>query len=285
MGVILNIKREFCLDINGLTIAGVAHGDPENPPLLALHGWLDNAASFDLLASHLSDRYLLAIDFIGHGKSSHRPEKTAYYIWENIADLQLVIDALCLERIDIVAHSMGAGIAMLFAASFPEKVGRLFLIDGIAPQRYLAEELPQLMAKAVRHKVRAVERKPKAYADLSTMIAARAKGRFPVSLDAAKLLVDRGSRCEAGDYYWSSDPALLLPSLLRMDTHQVTAFLQQVKAPVFVYLGDQGLMNETWEEYFKLVTDIQVSIFKGNHHLHMDSAGAKEISRAMLRIL
>ena len=56
-----------------MKIGALAFGDKKNPPILALHGWLDNAASFARLAPLLKEYYVISIDFPGHGKSDHYP--------------------------------------------------------------------------------------------------------------------------------------------------------------------------------------------------------------------
>ena len=64
--------NEITLKIPGFSIAGLTLGKPENPPILALHGWLDNANSFAPLAPYLQHNfYLIAVDLPGHGHSSH----------------------------------------------------------------------------------------------------------------------------------------------------------------------------------------------------------------------
>lgn len=69
------IKREsseLSWQINGLNLCGLSWGTPDLPPLLMLHGWLDNAASFALLAPLMKGYYVVAIDLTGHGKSDRR---------------------------------------------------------------------------------------------------------------------------------------------------------------------------------------------------------------------
>ena len=274
----MNIKREFSLDINGITVAGIAYGNSQNAPLLALHGWLDNAASFEQLAKELPERHVLAIDFVGHGKSSHRDANASYYIWDNVVDLNNVLDALKLEQVDIVGHSMGASIAMMFAACFPEKVKQLYLIEGIAPLNYATQELPQLMRKAIRQRVKAQNRQARGYRCFDQMVEARVNGRFPVSINAARLLVERGSVKRGEDFFWSSDPALLLPSINRMNETQIMAFLEQVDVPVIVFLGEDGLRSDLWNQYFEKIKTLKVEVFSGNHHLHVYPCGARKIA-------
>ena len=63
--------REFTLDIPSGRIAGLRGGAANAPNVLALHGWLDNAASFVPLAAHLDGIELVAVDLPGHGRSAH----------------------------------------------------------------------------------------------------------------------------------------------------------------------------------------------------------------------
>jgi len=278
----LNKKREFSLNFNDLLMAGVVFGDDNAVPVLALHGWLDNAESFSMLAPKLTDRKVIALDFIGHGKSSHRDASQPYYIWDNVADVCCALDELGFDKIDIMGHSMGASVAMLFAACFPERVGQLYLIEGLAPLSYPANELPQLMAKAIRKRMTVKGRQAHPQKDLFKLIAARANGRFPLSLYAAKLLVERGVTKMSDGYRWSSDPALLLPSINRMDEAQIIAFLQSLKVSVSLYLADEGLVDDQWRKYFDYVPKLHIYTFSGNHHLHLQERGAAQIAKAVL---
>jgi len=72
--------RELELELPHLRLAAQVWGDPLLPRLLALHGWLDNAASFDRLAPLLCEHFhIVALDLPGHGRSGHRPPGTWYH--------------------------------------------------------------------------------------------------------------------------------------------------------------------------------------------------------------
>ena len=110
--------REFHLDIPIGRIAGLRnHGD--GPRVLALHGWLDNAASFIPLAQHLHGIDLVAIDQPGHGRSAHLPPGTDYSFVGALNAVLDVADALGWDRFALLGHSMGAGIGSILAASLP----------------------------------------------------------------------------------------------------------------------------------------------------------------------
>lgn len=270
-------KTEFSLKINNMQMQGLVFGEAQKKPILALHGWLDNAASFELLAAQIQSRKIIALDLAGHGRSSHRPLDQSYYIWDNVTDIYRVMQALSIEKIDLIGHSLGASIAMLFAACFPEKVDKLFLIDGGAPLVCSTAKLPAKMAVAIRQRAKDRSGIVKCYPNIQSMVDARANSRFPVSQTASKLLVTRGAREAAGGYCWSTDPALLLPSIKRLSQLEIEVFLKAVKSPVHIYLADQGLSHDRWQPYFSLFENKKITTLVGNHHLHMQQSGAKEI--------
>src|SRR3989338_8312729 len=107
--------------------------DPSNthPPLLALHGWLDNAASFSLLAPLLAEHRIIALDFFGHGHSDHLSKDAVYHMFIYVQQIYDVMLQLQLKEVHFVAHSMGGGVACLFAAMFPQMVKSLVLIESL----------------------------------------------------------------------------------------------------------------------------------------------------------
>lgn len=102
-----------------------AHG----PPLIFAHGITANAFCFQAMADALSNDFrVYAYDLRGRGDSD-KPE-TGYSIPIHAQDLAEIIDALELDRPVVVGHSLGAFIAQQFAATYPEKLSKLILIDG-----------------------------------------------------------------------------------------------------------------------------------------------------------
>ena len=117
-----------------------SHAQPgPGPPTtwLALHGWLDNAATFDRLAPLLISRCpnlsLVCLDYPGHGLSSHLGSGQMYHFLESVRYTHSVLTHLRLPRVGLIGHSMGAAKASLFAATFPDMVESLVMIDLIKP--------------------------------------------------------------------------------------------------------------------------------------------------------
>ena len=123
--------RELAIDTPLGRIAGLHAGMPGAPRVLALHGWLDNAASFLPLAPFLDGIELVAIDMPGHGRSAHLPAGADYAFAGALANLLDVADTLGWDRFGLLGHSMGGAIASLLAAACPERVTRLLAIDAI----------------------------------------------------------------------------------------------------------------------------------------------------------
>lgn len=272
--------EELRFEVNGRLMAARAVGPATGTPVLALHGWLDNAASFRALEPLLDGVRLVCLDLMGHGFSSHRPESVPYYIWDNVADVVAVADELGWEQFHLLGHSMGAGISSLLAGAMPERVLSLVLIEGLAPQTDSPEELPAKMAQAIRRHQRP-ERNPRYYASIEEAVQARMKGRFPVGEQAARWLVERSIVNTSRGFCWRSDSALILPSVLRLSEDQVRAFLVAISAPVLLILGDQGIANDRLESRAQTIRQLQRMTLPGNHHLHMDPEPAEQIVQAI----
>jgi pimeloyl-ACP methyl ester carboxylesterase len=268
-----------------MQLAGQSWGDSRAEPVIALHGWLDNAASFNWLAPRLSDYYVLAPDLAGHGLSDHRPAATPYYIWDNLADLLALADQQGLSSFHLLGHSMGAGIAALLAAVAPERVRSLVLLDGLAPMTTAAEQAPAQMAQALRQRSRIGTRHVKHYASFDEAVTARARSRFPVPHAAAEALVERALSPSPAGWKWHTDPCLILPSVLRLTEAQVCEFLKLIKAPTLLCLAEQGIATSQTHKLAACVESIQVEYLPGSHHFHLEAGTVDSLAAHILQHL
>ena len=94
--------EEVRLSLPHIELAAHLYGPEDGAPVLALHGWLDNAASFARLAPRLAGLRIVALDFAGHGHSEHRPAGAGYALWDYAYDVLQV------------AEQFGCGKAYLF---------------------------------------------------------------------------------------------------------------------------------------------------------------------------
>lgn len=261
---------EIQFQVYGQTLAAL-RWEGEGEPILALHGWLDNAASFLPLAGHLG-RPLVALDFSGHGHSEHRPDEAATHLVDHVRDVRAVADQLGWGRFTLMGHSMGAGVACLFSAACPEYVSRLVLIEGLGPPTTQPEEVASTLRKALDDmNAHASKRKP-VYADIADAIEARTRGFGGLSHEASALLVERGVVPVSGGWTWRSDSRLRLTSSLRLTEQQVEGFLRAIEAPVCLVMGEQGMGGSgMFEHRLEWLNRVEVVRLPGRHHLHMES--------------
>ena len=196
-------------------LTALRSGNPEGPKLLALHGWLDNAASFIPLQPHLSDFDLVALDLPGHGGSAHRARGYDYVFVDWIHDVLDALESLGWQRAHLLGHSMGGAIATMVAAGAPERVERMVLIEALGPISGAAEDAGARLRQAVAaHRALDLDKSPRVIASVDAAVAARlAVSKMEPA--CARLIVERNLRQVEGGYAWRSDPRLTLPGHLR----------------------------------------------------------------------
>lgn len=272
--------REMIWPLRHLALAGLhwrAKSHSSKPPVLMIHGWLDNALSFARLAPVLArDRDVYAIDLAGHGHSGQRPPGQGYALTDYIADLAELVEAYFrgnddFSQPDLVGHSLGGIIALVYAAAFPERAGRLVMIDSLGPlTRSPSEVIPQLR-KAITKRM-AGSGSPVVYGSIEQAAKAREGGMIPLSHEAAMALVPRNLRKVAGGYGWSTDAGLRHPSMMMMDEVQVAGCLQQVRTPTRCIRAEQGLLASRPELIARadLIAGLDIVSLPGGHHCHLD---------------
>lgn len=263
---------ELTFKIDGLHFAAQEWGEKGQLPVLALHGWLDNSASFIALAAKLKNIHLVAIDMAGHGKSSHRHGVAPYNIWEDVAEIFAIADHLGWQKFALLGHSRGGIIATIAAGTFPNRITHLALIEGVMPEPTLAEDAPKQLALSIKGVKTQSEKPLSLYPDLAKAIAARERGMFPLSYSAAKALTERGLKAISGGFCWSTDQRLLAPSAVKYLPEQMAAFIQKINAPIKLILAKDGMLKffPSYVTYLKAFSQIEIYMLPGSHHLHME---------------
>lgn len=273
-------------EVHGLSMAGLAWGDPKASPVLCLHGWLDNAASFAVLAPLLQNHYLVAPDLTGHGRSDRRSADATYQIWDDLPEVLGIVQALGWEQFSLLGHSRGAIIGSLFAASFPDRVGRMVMLDAVGPEPVADNLFPSQMRKFLDEKTPLLLRENRFFADLDEAAAAREKGGM--TRDAARLIAERNLRpCDQG-YTWTTDPRLRGASAVKLTPGQVDATLGALSMPTLLLLAEQG-HGGRHEAMFQLaqraIPKLQTAYLPGGHHFHMELPEVQAVAEKILEFL
>ncbi|WMJ71024.1 alpha/beta hydrolase [Stenotrophomonas sp. 24(2023)] len=262
--------QPFELQVAGARACGLRRPGP-GPRVLALHGWLDNAASFVPLAPHLPGPDLVLLDLPGHGHSAHLPAGASYTTQAAICHVLDVADALGWERFTLLGHSMGAGIASLTAA-VSDRIERLIAIEALGGLRGPEEETAQRLRDHVQSSRALARKQLRVFPDLAAPIRARMMAN-QLSEASARLLVERGVEPVDGGYRWCSDPRLMLPTAIRLSEAQIDNLLQAIACPVQVIYATPAqpyYPEPLRSERLRHLRDGRVAVFPGNHHLHME---------------
>ncbi|MCA1714654.1 MAG: alpha/beta hydrolase [Gammaproteobacteria bacterium] len=274
------------LDTASGRLAGLRFGTPAGAPVLALHGWLDNAASFVPLAAQLDGLDLVALDLPGHGASMHLPPGVEYSLAGTVHAVLDAADTLGWDRFAVLGHSMGAAIGSILAAAAPQRITRLVAIEALGA---LADD-PTRTALRLRESVAArralAGKRLRVFPELEAAVRARMQANG-LSEAVARLLVVRGVTPVADGYVWSSDPRLTVTTAVRMTEAQIDDLLRHVECPVRVIYADpaQSYFPEPLRrERAALLPRGGLIVIAGGHHLHMeDPAGVAAAIADFLR--
>uniref|UniRef100_A0A8C9DIQ0 Serine hydrolase like 2 n=1 Tax=Prolemur simus TaxID=1328070 RepID=A0A8C9DIQ0_PROSS len=270
-------------------IAAKTWGFPQGPPVLCLHGWLDNANSFNRLIPLLpQDFHYVAMDFGGHGLSSHYSPGFPYYHHNFVCEVRRVMEAMKWNRFSIMGHSFGGTVAGMFSCMFPEMVDKLILLDSV-PFIVDSNEMENLVTykrRAIEHvlQVEALQ-KPPSVVSLKEMIQGFMKNR-PMNEDCAEIILQRGTTKVGSGVMLNRDRrvAWLENSFDFISKELYVHAIQKLQAHVLLLKPTEGFSdlrreNDTKTEALFFMIDMLKSVLKerlqyvevpGSHYIHME---------------
>jgi len=297
---------EFTLTCkDGVKLAGKrttkAIGGPvQKLQILALHGWMDNCASFDALADQLIEKLVadgkvvevdfVAIDLPGHGYSSHKSldgpssvmAEYCYYVFEILRSLKWRS-----EETTFIGHSMGGAVSVMFAAAFP--VQRICMLDSLGPMPKPAEAFSKNLRTHI--KIRAQGKMPGSiYPSFEKAVEIRCQtpgllfpGKQYISETTARALVKRGGIIkEDGKLQFRHDQRLNWPSMLFLTDDQLKQMYKDVanqKTSVCLLTAIEGMPFPP--DKVSIVTGLlKPDVYKklpGSHHFHSDPDNVGEV--------
>jgi pimeloyl-ACP methyl ester carboxylesterase len=268
---------EVALDIESGRLAGLRGGEAGGARVLALHGWLDNAASFVPLAAHLDGIDLVALDLPGHGASAHLPPGAEYSLAGTVHAVLGAADALGWERFAVLGHSMGAAIGSVLAAAAPERVARFVAIEALGALADAEDHTAARLREAVAARRALAGKRLRVFPDIATAVRARMQAfALPgsgLNEPVARLLVERGVTAVAGGYSWSTDPRLTISTAVRMTEGQVRDLIVHLECPVraiYAAPAQPYFPDALRRERTALLPRGELVVLDGGHHLHME---------------
>ena len=264
--------KHLLFDVRGLKLHALERGEGE--PVLLLHGWLDHAHSFDLLAPLLPGR-TIALDFRGHGDSQWVGAGGFYHFLEYVADIDEVVEQLSPSApIRIVGHSMGAAAGLLYAAARPARVAHLTMIDSV-PLSISAQEIPVRLTSYLAD-LRKTPRNRRRVDSVEDAAARLMRNNASLSAAAAQLLAENGVSPDPeqdGMIAWKWDPLLRAHSPMPVTEEAIQLICAQAVAPILALRAERGLMAKEAELRARFPhLKLSVKTIPGTgHHAHLDA--------------
>lgn len=274
-GSLMASAKERTFTIGDMEYATKIWGDPLDEPVLALHGWLDNAASFDVLAPLMDGCCVVAVDLAGHGLTSHRPYNGSYLIWSDLLELLSIADELGWNTFNVLGHSRGAMISTLLSIAAPDRIRRLVTLDCLMPGPSGTSEVTKNLRKYIRDERKYLKRKHKQVVQKPFDTIERAvKARqllMPMEAASAERILTRGARAVEGGFIWRHDERLKGRSAVKFSKEQNAQLLQDLEAETLCIYAEGALSQASGlVDSLQQYSHINLETVEGNHHFHME---------------
>jgi len=271
------------LHVRGLNYHCRTWGREGAPKLFMLHGFQDVSASWQFTVDGLSgDWHVIAPDWRGYGLTDWGGQDT-YWFPDFVADLDAILDHFEPELpATLVAHSMGASVAALYAGAVPQRIRKFVSVEGFGGPPANAEDAPRRYAKWLRQIVQGEEQRP--YADFADFAGRMMAENRRLTPERAAFLVQHWGKEEPdGTVVRRADPAhkIVRPTPSRLD--EAIACWRQISAPVLLVEGansravaQQRSKPEEYEERlaaFQTLAGVE-RIDDAGHNIHHDQPEA-----------
>ena len=272
--------RDHSIDVHGLTIHYLEWGEQSGEPLILIHGFLDHARSWEPLVALLQRKspkplWIIAPDCRGHGESGWAGAGGYYHFPDYLLDLDSLIHTLGISSVTLMGHSMGGTISFLYAGTFPKRVRRLVLVEGIGPIGMAFSDAPHRMEKWISE-VRALsQRKVREYSSLENA-AQRLQRTNPrlrpeLALNLAKWGMKQN---ESGKWVWKFDPLHRTSAPQPFYSGQALEFFRRIECPVLLVQGKESHHRsrpDMRERLQAIMRKTLVEIDDAGHMIHHDN--------------
>ncbi len=271
----------------GLKLHWSDWGNEGAPPLLLVHGGLDHGRSWDAIAKGLRNDYrVMALDLRGHGDSEW-VRGSSYPLPDYVADIYEFLQQQKIEKVRIVSHSMGGGISLLLAGSFPELVERLFVIEGLRVMLPNTDPIQDRMTRWIGQIQDQSRRQPRGYASIEDALARMQAAHPRLTEQQARHLTTHGVRQRPdGTWFWKYDGGIRLRSPYRLSFEDVSQLWSRIACPTLLVRGAASgrpdPAEKGWMQYFQhgSIHDVDGA----GHWVHHDNPdGILELARNFLR--
>jgi len=267
--------------------------DKTRTPLVMVHGWMDVGASYQFVvdafsAAFADGRHIIAPDWRGFGLSKLPTPCDHYTFPDYLADLDLLLDHYVGDQpVDLVGHSMGGNVAMMYAGVRPERIRRLVNLEGFGMPATKPDQAPRRYAQWIDEikQLQTGDMALKAYDGVDGVAQRLMKTNPRLSQDKADWLARHWAEPN-GEGRWEilGDPAHKITSsqLYRLD--EALALYERISAPVLAVEASDDSLGQWWKgrydlgEYHQRLTHVRncrtAVVQDAAHMLHHDQPEA-----------
>ncbi|WP_296490359.1 alpha/beta hydrolase [Rhodoferax sp.] len=223
-------------------------------PLVLLHGWMDVAASFQFVVDALAGQhFIIAPDWRGFGLT-RSGGADAFWFPDYLADLDALLDHYAPgQGVDLVGHSMGGNVAMIYAGVRPERVRRLVNLEGFGMPATRPEHAPGRYAQWMDEvrRLRGGALHLKTYDSREAVARRLMKTNARLGADKAHWLAGHwAAELTPGQWSILGEAAHKVTSAQLYRVDEVLAIFRNIKAPTLMVEAEDDSMAHWWKGKF-----------------------------------
>lgn len=280
------------LNLRGLKTHLRVWGREDAPLLVLIHGWMDLGASFQFVVDHLQkDWRVVAPDMRGFGHTAWPVTECGgvrnYWYIDYLADLDALLDEISPDQpVNLVGHSMGGNIVMMYAGIRPKRVRSVVNLEGFGMLDTPVEKVPSRYATWLDQLKEPSQLRP--YANLGEVAKRLQKTNYRLSDDKAQFLAQHwATEVAPGHFKLLGDPAHRIPSPLPYrlaDVQQVWSSIEvpvlhveasETEAALWLSRAGEPVDFDEFRKRYECVKDWRFKLVeKAGHMLHHDQPKA-----------
>jgi pimeloyl-ACP methyl ester carboxylesterase len=278
-------RSEF-VNIRNLSYHVQIWGTPsaEKVPLVLMHGWMDVAASYQFVVDALShDHYVIAPDWRGYGQTDSGGVDN-FWFPDYLADLDFLLDHYAPQTpVNLVGHSMGGNVVMLYAGVRPERIRRLVNLEGFGMPATTPDQAPKRYARWMDElkQLHRGELALRPYESADGVARRLMKTNPRLSQDKANWLAQHWAAANAqGEWTILGEAAHKITNANLYQLPEVLEIYKNISMPVLAVEASDNSLDMWWKGKFKLleyherlqnVTQVEIAVINdAGHMMHHD---------------
>jgi pimeloyl-ACP methyl ester carboxylesterase len=276
----MNSPKDRDLEVRGLKIHYLEWNEGTDEPLILIHGFLDHARSWESFAASLQEKsrkplWIVAPDCRGHGDSGWVGAGGYYHFPDYLFDLDSLIAALAVRSVTLMGHSMGGTISFLYTGTFPHRVKKLILVEGIGPLGMHFADAPARMEKWISEVRIQEQRTTPDYSSIEEAAKRLQRKNLRLSSDLAVLLARWGmKRKDNGKWTWKFDPLHRTIAPQPFYLGQALEFFRRIECPALIVQGKESrqAVRPDMEQRLEAIAHRTLAVIPdAGHMIHHDN--------------